>query len=395
MSGVYIKGIGMMVGLIIGAGVFALPYAFAQAGLFWGSVHLIVAFVIVYFLHQWYGEVAFYTKGKHRFVGFVEIYLGKKAKFFSALTTLGAYYGSLLVYALMGGIFLANFTSLFNGQTVLFTTLLFFAAGGLAALFKVSKIAEINFFLTLPIFGFIIYLLFFSFPYIKAENFFSAGNLLSNKNWFLPYGIWLFSLTGFSAIPPTRDIFANFGIKNFRRVVSISLFLAAIIYVVFIFSILGVSGSFTTEDAFSGIRNVLGDRVMAIGSIIGFLAVFTSYIALAVDMKSMFRYDYKIPRFSAWLLVVVPPVVLYLIKIDSLVSTLAIIGSVGMGILGIFIVLMRRKIVKVLKAGDRDDIVAEIDNKEIKIRKKLELVILTGIIFAVSYDIYKILDKFI
>ena len=40
---------------------------------------------------------------------------------------------------------------------------------------------------------------------------------------------------------------------------------------------------------------------MAIGSIIGFLAVFTSFIALAVDMKSMFRYDYKIPRFFAWL----------------------------------------------------------------------------------------------
>lgn len=384
-----------MVGLIIGAGVFALPYAFAQAGLFWGGVHLIIAFVIVYFLHQWYGEVAFYTKGKHRFVGYVEMYLGKKAKLFSALTTLGAYYGSLLVYALMGGIFLANFTSLFNGQTVFFTTLLFFAAGGLAALFKVSKIAEINFYLTLPIFGFIIYLLFFSFPYIKTENFFSAGNLLMNKNWFLPYGIWLFSLTGFSAIPPTRDIFANSGIKNFRRVVSVSLFLAAIIYVIFIFSILGVSGSFTTEDAFSGIRNILGDKVMVIGSIIGFLAVFTSYMALAVDMKSMFRYDYKVPRFSAWLLVVVPPMVLYLIKIDNLVSTLAIIGSVGMGILGIFIVLMRRKIVKILKAGDRDDIVAEIDSREIKIRKKLELVILTGIIFAVSYDIYKIIGKFI
>lgn len=380
-----------MVGLIIGAGVFALPYAFAKAGLFWGGVHLIVAFGIVYFLHQWYGEVAFYTKGNHRFVGYVEMYLGKKVKFFSALTTLGAYYGSLLVYALMGGIFLANFTSLFNGQTVLFTTLLFFAAGGLAALFKVSKIAEINFFLTLPIFGFIIYLLFFSFPYIKAENFFSAGNLLINKNWFLPYGIWLFSLTGFSAIPPTRDIFANSGIKNFRRVVSISLFLAVIAYIVFIFSILGVSGSFTTEDALFGIRNVLGDRVMAIGSIIGFLAVFTSYIALAVDMKSMFRYDYKIPRFLAWFLVVVPPIILYLENVDGLISTLSIIGSVGMGILGIFIVLMRRKIVKILKAGDRDDIVAEIDIKEIKIRKKLELIILTGIILAVLYDIWNII----
>ena len=75
----------------------------------------------------------------------------------------------------------------------------------------------------------------------------------------------------------------------------------------------------------------------------------------------------------AWLLAVVPPVVLYLYfylrNVDNLVNILAIIGSVGMGILGIFIVLMRHKIVKILKAGDKDDVVAGIDSQEIKIRK--------------------------
>ena len=265
------------------------------------------------------------------------------------------------------------------------------------ALFKVSRIAEINFYLTVPIVGFIVYLLFFSFPHIKAENFFSAGNLLMNKNWLLPYGVWLFSLTGFSAIPPTRDIFINLPVKNFKRVISISLFLAAITYAIFVFSVLGTSGSLATVDALSGIKAIMGAKVMAIGSIIGFLAVFTSFIALAVDMKSMFRYDYKIHRFPAWLLAVVPPVVLYLYlylrNVDSLVNILAIIGSVGMGILGIFIVLMRHKIVKILKAGDKDDLVVEIDSKEIKIRKKLEVIILVGVISAVLYDIWNIVSK--
>jgi len=393
MPRLYIKGIGMMAGLIIGAGVFALPYAFAQAGVFWGTVHLVVSLVVVYLLHQWYGEVSFYTKGRHRFVGYVEMYLGKKAKFFSMITTLGSYYFSLLIYAIMGGIFLANFTSLFNGHTVEFMTLLFFACGGLMALFKVSRIAEINFYLTVPIVGFIVYLLFFSFPHIKTENFFSDGNWLMNKNWFLPYGVWLFSLTGFSAIPPTRDIFFNSSIKSFKRVVSISLFLAAAVYAIFIFSILGVSGSFTTVDALSGIKAVMGAKVMAIGSIIGFLAVFTSFIALAVDMKSMFRYDYKIHKFPAWLLVVVPPVIIYLKDIGGFINILAVTGSVGMGILGIFIILMRHKIVKILKIGDKEDLVAEIESKEIKIRKKLEIVILVGIISAVLYDIWNIVSK--
>ena len=125
--------------------------------------------------------------------------------------------------------------------------------------------------------------------------------------------------------------------------------------------------------------------------------MFTSFIALAVDMKSMFRYDYKIHRFPAWLLAVIPPVILYLIlylkNVDGLVSILAIIGSVGMGILGIFVVLMRRKIVKILKVGDRDDLVSEIDSREIKIRKKLEIIILVGIVSAVLYDVWNIVSK--
>ena len=61
------------------------------------------------------------------------------------LTTIGAYYGSLLVYAIMGGIFLVISPACSTGRPF-FLTLLFFAAGGLmVALFKVSRIAEINF----------------------------------------------------------------------------------------------------------------------------------------------------------------------------------------------------------------------------------------------------------
>ena len=54
---------------------------------------------------------------------------------------------------------------------------------------------------------------------------------------------------------------------------------------------------------------------------------------------------------------------------------------------------MRHKIVKILKIGDKEDLVAEIDSKEIKIRKKLEIVILVGIISAVLYDIWNIVSK--
>ena len=68
--------------------------------------------------------------------------------------------------------FLANFTSLFNGQTVFFLTFDFLPQVDWMALFKVSRIAEINFYLTLPIIGFIVYLLFFLFRISKRKTFF-------------------------------------------------------------------------------------------------------------------------------------------------------------------------------------------------------------------------------
>ena len=46
-----------MAGLIIGAGVFALPYAFAKAGIFGEQFILFFCFYCL-FLHQWYGEVS-------------------------------------------------------------------------------------------------------------------------------------------------------------------------------------------------------------------------------------------------------------------------------------------------------------------------------------------------
>lgn len=394
MSRLYIKGIGMMVGLIVGAGMFALPYSFAKAGVFWGVFHLAVSLAMMIFLHLWYAEVCFYTKGNHRFAGYVEAYLGKKAKNLAFITTMGAYYGSLLVYGILGGQFLANFTHIFNGYTPFVLSIFIFALGGFLALFNLNRIADINFYLTVPIFGFVLYLAYMSAPHIKADNFFTNGGLLANKSWFLPYGIWLFSLSGFSAVPAVRDIFAKKGMADFKKIIVFSILVAALFYSIFIFSTLGASGSLTTEDGILGMAHVLGEKALAVGSMIGFLAVFTSYVALAVDAKYLFIYDYKMSHFPAWLVTIAPPAVLFLLGINGLAMLLAVIGSLGMGTLGIFIILMRRKMLKTLREGDEKDIVAEIDPKKIKISGRFELAILVAVISAVAYDLWNTFAKF-
>ncbi len=386
MFHLYLKGLGMMLGMIVGAGIFALPYVFSRAGFFWGIILFGAAFLITLFLSNLYGEIAYYTRGKHRFTGYVNIFLGRPAKHLAFFTTIASYYGSLLIYGLLGGLFLFN---VFGNLSVFKFSLIFFSIAAIISWLNIEKVSSLNFYLTLPIFGFIIYLIFIAFPYIKIANF-TGGNFVFNSDWFLPYGIWIFALGGFAALPETRDIFSKSSLKHFKRVIFLSLAVSAIFYFFFIFSVLGANGQFTTKDALSGLLNILGKEAFLIGSLIGFFAVFTSYIALAFDMKCIFNYDYKISPVFAWLLAVLPPVGLFLLGIVDFVKVLEIVGVLGLGIVGVFIILMSKSLRKRIKEGDLDDILKPTEQGYLKPRRFTQVLVLIGILGAVAYELWRI-----
>ena len=163
----HLKGIGMLVGMIFGAGIFALPFAVVKAGIFWGSLHFILALLLMIFLHLWYGEIAYHIPGKNRFTGYAAVLLGNKAKWSAFLITVLTDYGALLVYGLLGGIFLANFFPL----SPLILSIFIFVSGGLLIFLHFEKLAGINFFLMVFLLGFVVFLFIIASPYIKISNF--------------------------------------------------------------------------------------------------------------------------------------------------------------------------------------------------------------------------------
>ena len=333
----YRDGLGTLVGMIFGAGVFALPYSFSQAGVFWGSAHFFIAMFFMLVLHLMYGEVAFLTDGQHRFTGYVRKFLGRKAEVLAFFSTIFGYYGALLVYGILGGIFLKVFVPQIS---VAGLTLLFFVVSAVFGLFRFERIGTINFYLTIPIFIFIFYLLGLSFPLMRFENFLVG----SSGNWFLPYGVWLFSLGGFAALPEARDIMRGSSLKDFRRVIIWSIVVSAVVYWLFVFSILGVSGSLTSEDALTGLAGAIGRPALLAGSLIGLIAVFTSYLAIVADLKSILVYDYGFKSFIGWFASVLPAPVLFFLGLTQLVPILGFVGVVGLGILGIFVLEMSRRL---------------------------------------------------
>lgn len=380
MVGKYLKGIGIFVGFIFGAGVFGLPFVISRAGIFWGIVHFIIAFTVVLLLHFLYSKIVYFTEGRHRFTGYVKLILGKNAEKAAIFFTITSYYGSLLVYGVLGGIFLYNLSGL--GSLVpyedsffsIIFTLIFFIAGGLMILAGLDAIGTLNFYLIFPIFAFILYLFFLAVPSIDLSNFsFAFG--ARNVDWFLPYGVWFFALGGFAAIPETRDVLKGASFSKLKNVVLIGTILPAIFYWLFIIAIVGISGANTTQDAFKS--EDFGKYITLFGSLVGFLAVFTSFLVLAEDLRNIWKYDFKKSGFFSWILTLAPPIFLFLIGVNSFIKTMGVMGTLGLGSAGFFIVFMNRKLRKKKDTNINGG----------KFNGFVELFIALAILFAVVFEI--------
>ncbi|MDD5032821.1 MAG: aromatic amino acid transport family protein [Candidatus Pacebacteria bacterium] len=335
----YLRGIGIIVGLMFGAGIFALPYTVLKSGVLWGLIHFFVALFLIIFLHLLYAEISFRAGDGHRFVGYVRMLLGEKYKSSALFITLASYYGTLLAYGVLGGIFLSNF---FEEKPVFFATLAFFVFGSLFLLLKMGNIAFLNFCLSIPLFVFVVILAFLLFPSFDTANFhlLPQNEIAGNSNWFLPYGVWIFALSALAVIPDARDLFRSSSVRNLKRVVLASIFLCAAAYLLFTFAVLGSSGLETSDDALSGLSGILGSKIILAGSIMGFLAVFTSFLALGFDLLQIFRFDFKISKTASWFLAIAPPLLFFLLGFHNFGKIIGVVGTIGIGFTGFLVILM-------------------------------------------------------
>lgn len=329
-----LSGLGLLVGVIVGAGMFALPYAVARAGLVWGSVHMVVAFCVLTLAHILYGEVVYISPGMHRLPGYARMHLGPWAGWLTLVSALIGFYGALVVYGILGGVFLAHLFALPDAASGL--GMLFFVVGALVLALPLARVGFANFVLTAFLAVFVLVLASRALPQVNL----GAFPLIHNASWFLPYGVFLFAFAGASTIPDVADIFAKQRARLFRRVVVLATIIPLFLYAVFIISVVGVMGADTPRDAISGLGSVLGGGAVRVGSLIGLLAVFTSFLALGADLKNIFRLDYHWQSITAWVAVVVVPPALFLVGFTNFIAAVGLVGAVAIGIDGGIIVLM-------------------------------------------------------
>ena len=335
-----ITAVSIMVGTAIGAGVLGIPYVAAQAG-FWVAVaYMVILGAIILTVNLYLGEISLRTKGDHQIPGYARRYLGKKGMVVLEFATVFGIYSAIVAYLLGIGESLSFLFFRNSNYTVVIGILVGLVMSsllwrGIKALKKYEKIG-------VSIILFLIFLIFFIFiKNIDPANlyYFNIGNV------FLPFGVILFALMSFHAIPELEIILHNKE-KLMKKALIIGTLIPIIFYIMFAFIVVGLKGIATPEIA-----------TLALGPffiLLGIFTMFTSYLVLGNALETNFRFDERMKKGKAWFLTSIIPIFIFLFirlfDYFSFIRILSIGGVVSGGLIAVSVLVMA-KIAK--KKGNR------------------------------------------
>ena len=338
----YIYPIAVFSGGMIGVGFLSLPYIALQSGIWIMLGYFLVLTALIVVINLIFCDISLKTPDFKRFPGFVGHYLGAVPQFFTMILMILGTFGVLLVYLLIGGQFLTSvFQPIFSGSNLMYVLIYFFIVSTIIY-FDIKIISKVEFWVIILLFLSIIFIFIESFSSIKISNIFISGSS-GLKSFFLPYGPLLFSLWGIGLIPEIEEMLIG-NKKNLKKIVTLSTIIISVFYLLFILLILGITGVKTDQTAFTGLKSFLSGTLVSISILIGALATVTAFITQGIVFKKVLMYDLKIKHWQAFVITCFTPLILFLIGFKSFIPIISITGGVFLGIDGILILLMYKKI---------------------------------------------------
>lgn len=335
ISGKAFGPIATLVGCIIGAGILGIPYVVAKVGLVAGIFQIILIGNMMLLLHIYLGDVVSKTKGNHQLVGYAEKYLGKNGKRLMWLSMILVIYGALTAYTIKEGEFINALAGPFFGGNPLVYSIIFLALMAFLIYFELNLIEKTESFMVAILIGIIALISFISMPYIDKTNL----TIFNPHYTFIPYGVILFAFLGFVAIPEMKKEADN-DKKILKRSIALGGLIPIIIYILFAFVVVGVTGKNTSDGAILGLGNAISYDMLVFGTLFGIMTMMSSFIILAFSLKEMYEYDYKMNKNLSWLLTCSIPLIIILLGVKSFVKTIGFSGSVAGGLMGILIAMM-------------------------------------------------------
>lgn len=334
MNKAFLEAVATLIGGVVGAGIFAIPYVVAKAGFLTGLVDIIAIASVIILVYLYLGEIILRTKGLHQLTGYAGFYLGKWGKRLMAFSMIFGIYGALLAYLIGEG---EALSAIFGISNPLLFSFIFFVAAAVLLYFGLKALETLELCVIPVIITIIILMGVIGFPHINTANL--TG--FNPSYIFIPYGVILFAFAATAAIPEMREELAK-NEKHLKKAIIIGISVPMVVYLLFAFITIGITGSATTEIATIGLGNMLGQKMVLLGNIFAAFAMLTAFLIFGLALKEMYNYDYKLHKSTSWILACLVPAILFALvrKFAGFTAVIEITGAVGIGITGVLIILM-------------------------------------------------------
>ena len=198
----FIKAVAILMGTVIGAGIFGLPFAFSKSGFLIGVVYLFLFFIVLLIGKFCYAELILRTKDDLEMPGYANKYLGKWGKTLITVSLVLGIYAALTAYTIGVGEFLDIILSPLIGGTPFVWSFIFWAFASIVVLIGINVISRLEMFMSAGLIFVVFFIFILTYPHVDINNL----KIINFDNIFFPYGIVLFALGGATAIPLMRKI---------------------------------------------------------------------------------------------------------------------------------------------------------------------------------------------
>jgi tyrosine-specific transport protein len=326
-----------MAATTIGAGMFGLPFVFQEAGWLLGIFYLVALSLALIFVHSLYFRTLEAEEGRSRLLGLAEENLGGGARSFAFLTIVGGLLLALLVYLILAG----EFVSLLFPGAGAWGIAIFWLAGSLPLLFSLKRLVASEIIGAVLMAAIILLIFLGGIGDVNARAAFPAADF---SNFFLPFGVVLFSLAGWTAVEPVFAFTKRSGGKSALRPMAYGTLGAVLLYALFVVGVAGSSAAIT-PDTISGL---MGWPMWKIGllALLGLFAIWTSYVPIALEILSALAIDLKWSRLVSTAFVFAVPPLLYIFGLRNFLDAVGLAGGVFLSLQYLLIVLVARRALK-------------------------------------------------
>lgn len=317
--------------------MFGLPALFAQVGFWPATILFFAVLALVVTTHGFLASLALDVPEKMRLPGHAHRILGAAGGMVATMTYPLQIIGANVAYILLGGTFLRMLVHEAGFSTVdgiRLWQLLFVVCGGVTVFIGLRAVARVEAYVTWGLIASMLILAVIVGIQVDMHALASFGSRWSPG--LFPFGVFLFSLSGLPAVGEAVDEVGR-NKKLSRSSVFWGTVIAGLITYVFAVAFAAGISSASVSDPLIALQEQIPAFARWLIPLAGFLAVATSYIATAQDLKATMHLDFRAPKLVAWIVAIFVPYAITLVVTPNFLVVMGVIGAVFGGINGVLL----------------------------------------------------------